>query len=910
MAKANFELLGWGAVENTTHDVGTDLFLMARDARRFDLGLLVGAQVKSGSSYFRSPAYDESGTLIGWWFPSDQDHFDAWLSHSIPHVIVLQSLETRVSYWAHITQQAVVSTGRNSKILVPVDQVVDEAHREALLAVATSQRPAVSWEGSAWTGAKQLAQADVLRYAMVVPRLVAPHPNAGFAEVTPEECLAMVVLVRLEELREGRTLDPATVPTMVAAKASPEWRWQLVVALHTYLENGDPSPLVPLARAAVDAADVAAGAVTATAALLECGRAADALELLEEVIDRDVVSPVDHAWLQAQLARAYADAGRLLEARNLALEVQTLRSEFPHDASATAIAGAAAQLVFTLSDFDDTDLARVITASDSTATWWRTQVLAWGLGHESDQRFVAWAGGHASGRGLNELRAASLMSGFTGDQGGWRRAISLVGRHRLLLTTAASPTEEVAGHLRLLRLAGDERNLKAATAHVQSDGPAAAATTVAHQIDLTMSTRTTAHADLAFLAAAGDVVAEVDADRHMAWALATLDQPEAYVDRLKPTFLMEHAVLQLVRSLLRAAGVQTRRAVIEHVLSLPAEQDQLTANGWASVVRAVPLGDWTAEDAHRAADRAGAHHWELEYALLEVAAPYEMEVTTRLLAEAAQGNFKAFDALGDVRDLPTASASALATVAVQRIVDQREQVRVGGGYGMGGTDWAWWLTAINVCHPTEGDWPALIEHLNDSSAHPDHLTGAVGLLAAHARELSPERIAELLPAVDQLLHRRSHPWRTTNLEAIAKWASLRLQICAGQADDAQLYGLLAGTPTDRETAALLIGLREDASQLPTLAALAFDTSPIARSGAAEALGLWAAHDVGGDHVHTLVTELLRDAGTRTARGVVSGLSRATNLASVEPHKEDLLTHASAQVRHRTQQLLDRLSTAD
>lgn len=70
MAKANFELLGWGAVENTTHDLGTDLFLMARDNRRFDLGLLVGAQVKNGPSWFRNqPAFDDAGRTavhMGW----------------------------------------------------------------------------------------------------------------------------------------------------------------------------------------------------------------------------------------------------------------------------------------------------------------------------------------------------------------------------------------------------------------------------------------------------------------------------------------------------------------------------------------------------------------------------------------------------------------------------------------------------------------------------------------------------------------------------------------------------------------------------------------------------------------------------------------------------------------------------
>ena len=374
LAKANFEQLGWGVAENSTHDLGTDLILMARDLRRFDLGLLVGAQVKSGSSYFASPAFDESGELEGWWFSEDQDHWDAWLDHSIPHIVVLQDLDTKVSYWVHVRRDAVVSTGKRSKILVPAEQTVDQAHQEELLAVATSRRQALAWEGSAWTGAEDLAGADLLRYALVVPRLVAPHPNASSVEATAEKSVAMVVRVRLDELQEERNLGLSNLPTMAEAAASPEWRWRLFASLHGYLYAGDPMPLRTLAGEAEQASDVAAGAVVAAAALLECGRAQEAAEILEEVIERDTAGPVDHGWLRAQLARAYADLGRLIEARDLALSVQTLRNEFPHDASATAIAGAAAQLVFTVSDFGDTDLAEVITAADSTAAWWRTQV--------------------------------------------------------------------------------------------------------------------------------------------------------------------------------------------------------------------------------------------------------------------------------------------------------------------------------------------------------------------------------------------------------------------------------------------------------------------------------------------------------------------------------------------------------
>ena len=53
--KANFQRIKWGPVENTSHDLGTDLFVQARDTRGFSRGLVVGVQVKTGPSYFERP---------------------------------------------------------------------------------------------------------------------------------------------------------------------------------------------------------------------------------------------------------------------------------------------------------------------------------------------------------------------------------------------------------------------------------------------------------------------------------------------------------------------------------------------------------------------------------------------------------------------------------------------------------------------------------------------------------------------------------------------------------------------------------------------------------------------------------------------------------------------------------------
>jgi hypothetical protein len=69
---------------------------MARDARRFDMKtMLVGAQVKTGPKYFRSPK-KQKGEVVGWWFKEEDDsHFEYWCDHAIPHIVVLHRLNDK-----------------------------------------------------------------------------------------------------------------------------------------------------------------------------------------------------------------------------------------------------------------------------------------------------------------------------------------------------------------------------------------------------------------------------------------------------------------------------------------------------------------------------------------------------------------------------------------------------------------------------------------------------------------------------------------------------------------------------------------------------------------------------------------------------------------------------------------------
>ncbi|WP_158252375.1 DUF4365 domain-containing protein [Cryobacterium sp. Y29] len=173
--KAQFEEIEWGVAPNPEHDLGTDLLLMARDARRWDLGALVGAQVKNWSLDFAEP--DVYNGVDGWWFAADEEHFEYWLTHRIPHIQVYYDKGGKVSYWVHITRDAVLSTGKRRKIFVPKAQTVDAEHLDELIAVATSGPTGETWEGSAWAPGQEIPSTSRFRYAMIVPRLIAPHGN-------------------------------------------------------------------------------------------------------------------------------------------------------------------------------------------------------------------------------------------------------------------------------------------------------------------------------------------------------------------------------------------------------------------------------------------------------------------------------------------------------------------------------------------------------------------------------------------------------------------------------------------------------------------------------------------------------------------------------------------------------------
>ncbi|GLZ28074.1 hypothetical protein Lesp02_02640 [Lentzea sp. NBRC 105346] len=707
--KHQFTKLGW-AVGKPEPDLATDLLMLPRDNRLFDLGLIVGAQVKAGDHYFREPVRDDTGAITGWWFrDDDREYVDSWQAHAVPHIVVLHDHHTETSYWAHVTAKSIVSTGKGAKVFVPRENTIDVHHRDALLSVAATVRPASTWEGTAWTGAGDLAPVDLLRHALLVPRLVAPHRNTGFDPVIgQDQAVALLVEARLDEIDQFARRH-SQVPALAEAAHSPDWAWRFVGAFGARITTGSIDQLLAVVVDAPSPPARAAATVVAATALLERARPDEALDLLQTTLERNDNTPVDQAWLTLQHARACLEIGRIDDARSDTVQVQRIRLSHANDVTATAIAGTAARLLFTLSDWGTQDVQEAISGLDTTAVWWRSQRVAAGSTAVIEREFTTWTHRsavvfHAEDTPNNRLLTASLLASHLGDHSAWRTLDSLNAKQALLRVGRASDPDQVRELLTTLRTSGDDKGLDLAVRRLVANGPAAAVTAAAAEIDLERWTHTTSSTNLTLLRRGGDVLDQPTASAAVRWLLATLVAPGDFLSRTRPAFKTSHRLIDTLAGVLQAAPPHDRFAVTEFVLALPAQDSQTIAASWAGVIRALPARTWTSELASRAARAAGAHHDDLRLALLGAAAPTDDGARQQLLSEICGSNaLDALAAFGDVSALPDDVAGDLIAVVESRITKQIIEARQ-GSWGSGPHDVGRALLVLNSTHPNVAQW--------------------------------------------------------------------------------------------------------------------------------------------------------------------------------------------------------------
>lgn len=129
--------LGWACREQPQElDTGVDVTIeVVRDDEA--TGILFGAQVKSGKSFFKEKTPD------GIIFRGKPKHLDYWLRHSLPIAVILHDPGEDRCYWQHVTEENIERTQKGWKMAVPFSQQLDETNRPLLEGVAAGGPAAI-----------------------------------------------------------------------------------------------------------------------------------------------------------------------------------------------------------------------------------------------------------------------------------------------------------------------------------------------------------------------------------------------------------------------------------------------------------------------------------------------------------------------------------------------------------------------------------------------------------------------------------------------------------------------------------------------------------------------------------------------------------------------------------------------
>lgn len=906
--KAQFELLGWGVAPNPEHDLGTDHWVMARDDQRMDIRRLVGVQVKAGATPFKREVTVD-GVVTGWWYYERNDHhFEYWSSHSIPHVLALHRIEDGSTYWVHVTADKIESTGKGRKIFVPATQTIDAENRAALMDVALSNSTLPEFQGSAWEEGDDVPAESALRYALLTPRLLAPHGNRAPTAISPAQAIALLVQMRITTLERWQKIEPLLDHSK--AEESPAWEWRFYAALWHALLEADLEPLGAIHADAPNAPSSAAAIAALAAIRFEEEAVPRALAELE-AINQSEFGAVDRAWLEAHRARLLVEIGDTAGAQTSAISVAPIGRVAIGDPTAAMLSGSAAELIFNLSDWDGESLASAIKGRDNVGFWWRSQTLVSGLAAQVEESFKVWSKDQsvtwgAADQAWLSMRSAMVISGHAADTPSWRNAASLLAR-RLLMTT--DDDAQLVSALDLVRISGSDKVAKATARRFVDEGPIEPLAQVANAVDLAASTRTSLAASVRLIAEAADVLSAEAADQHTRWALKILRDPGDFEVRLRPHFIVADELIGLVRRLCVSVSSEVDHEIREHLASLPPTADDLAADRYAKLVGRLIDEDWTTEQVAKLKTAVSSQHKEIAAAFDRVLAAHDPDHRAGLLERIAAGDFDALHSFGKVTDLPEQIAAAMISVLEKQVLDRVADAR-SGSIKIGSRDPLPTLVLLSAWHPDVARWDVCCTALAEPLVVGEYTVPAIELLGRLSAEI-PQSVAEQLRGPLELQASRpprDHEYRVFNPPADPRGpAQLTLALLfPDDVTEEDLVGLLRGNPAQRAAAAAIAAHVGQPQHLTLLAALSKDEDTCVRAAVAKGLAIWAVRTGAPPAVSELLDQVLSEPGVRLGLAVSETLTDDESHANPEPLLRRLSRHPSAVVRWRANHALGRM----
>ena len=882
---AKLEEFGFGVVQNNRHDLGTDLLVFVRDKRGFDLGGLMGVQVKNWPSLVKKPSVDNGRK--GWWFRESADHFDYWLGFAVPHLVVLFDEDSKESYWAHITEDAVRSTGKGKKIFIPLENVLNKESVPSLIEIALSKLPQPSWEGSILEGISEIPNEVRLRYALIAPRLIAPHPNLTVSDISSVEAIALLSLKRIGEVTARyKEVQELLDPEKSAKSDDPLWR--LYSALFEWVVNEQVDSVLNFPSADTEADIAAAIEVIKATVLFEKHLPQRACKELRDALARDDYSPVDYAWLQLHLVRNLIEIGEFDQAQGLALEVSLIGQIEYKDPSARYLAGVAMDFVFQLHsrvgsmgfEAEEQNLTKAIKARDTAASWWRTQILVSGLSDFVEKTYSQWSDNDditiwkAYDTVVLRMRSASLIAGFAADTNNWRYAVVLLARYFLVFST---DTNKLVYALNLLRIAGAKNELKLAVSHFLRFGPIEPLAQIVNELSLDDSTRISLRCDFALIEKCAFILDTNSVDKYALWLLREIENPSKTYAFGSYHWYVSKAI-EVLANIYDACSSEVMVKIHDHLITMPGVEDDLRADAYSKLITSIVEDDiakgkvWDSGKLAKLAARGDNDETNLKKAIERLVSTYDSEIREGLLERIKAGDINALASWGNLADLPKSAVQGM----LGNLSNQIETIIKNAHSGaciVGAFDKLSVLIKLNISHPDCANWRPCLKMLHDQRVSPKDLALGIEVMIYNYQKI-PINIADEMKkpltrlAESGVIH-DTLPFSSLFNADVRGQASLLLGLLFPEdVPIAKITQMLRGDANLIGAGVELLAQRKEESSLLLFSTLSQHDSYEVQKAVASALVKWILEGFIPDESFALLKEIVADASV----GLTSAIS--------------------------------------
>ena len=853
------------------HYPRADLLVFVRDQQHFDLGGFIKVQVGNWPSLMKNPSTDNG--RVGWWVRDFTYHDDPF-----PRLLVLFDENSEEAYWVHATKDKVLDTGQEQKIFVPRENVINNESVDSLVAVVFGKLP----QPAELPG---VSDADRLRYALIAPQLIVPHPHLPLRTLSSAEAIALLSLAQMLMLKW--TMEYKITGALCSHHDDPSWK--LYSALFKWIDKRQTDAILSFSSANVEANVAAAAEVIKATALFEEHLPQRACEILKDALAaRDDYNPVDLAWLQVHLARNLIEIGEFDEAWDLALEASLIGRREYQDPTARYVAGVAMEFVFQLNDLTGRQEAQnlfrtIMKYSPDSSSWLRTQILAGGLTDFIEKNYPQWRDaeiilGKEYDNTILKAHSTSLITGFTADTNAWRPAAAAFACYCLL---SAASTDELVYALNILRVAGAQDELELATSQFLHFGPAEPLAQIMNELSLEDATKSSLPCDFALV---GECVALLDTsavDNHALWLLNELKNPsKTYVFGISRWY--ENEIIQVLAKIYGACSSEVMAKIQDYLITIPGIQDLELAASYAKLIKSIIADDlnqgkeWDSEKLQTLVTRGNIDTDLLKGTIEQLRAVHDTNYD-RLFGKIRIGDLNALASWQDFDNLPDGIVQrAVLHLAnlVDHIIATAASGTLPGPYSRSYSHLSI-LVRLNISHPHCAHWRPCLRMFNNHVSSRDLVPGIETMIDEYqkipadvARDMR-EPLMRLMGKSDTL--KIIYPDRDADVRGPA--SALLGLLFPEDVPMTKVAQMLRGDASLVKAAVKILAQRKEKLSLSLFARLSKHDSFEVREAVVSALVTWVLEDVRPEESFSLLTEIVADASVCVISTILSLVSQ-------------------------------------